>query len=115
MRRHPDWLKVKIPGGKDFIKMKKLLRSSKLHTICEEAKCPNISECFSCGTAVFLILGNVCTRNCKYCNVKNGTPLEVNPDEPHDVAISVKQLGLDYVVITSVTPVSYTHLTLPTN
>ena len=103
MRRHPNWLKVKIPGGKDFVKMKKLLRLSKLHTICEEAKCPNISECFSCGTAVFLILGNVCTRNCKYCNVKNGTPLEVNPDEPHDVAISVKQLGLDYVVITSVT------------
>jgi len=103
MRRHPDWLKVKIPGGKDFVKMKKLLRSSKLHTICEEAKCPNIAECFSRGTAVFLILGNICTRNCKYCNVKNGVPSEINPDEPRNVAVSVKQLGLDYVVITSVT------------
>ena len=103
MRRHPDWLKVKIPGGKDFIKMKKLLRSSKLHTICEEAKCPNISECFSCGTAVFLILGNVCTRNCKYCNVKHGIPVALNKNEPKDIADSVKQLSLRYVVITSVT------------
>ncbi len=103
MRRHPDWLKVKIPGGKDFVKMKKLLRSTKLHTICEEAKCPNISECFNNGTAVFLILGDICTRNCKYCNVKHGEPLLLNPNEPRDVALSVKELDLDYVVITSVT------------
>jgi len=102
-RRHPDWLKVKIPGGKEFNNMKKLLRESKLHTICEEAKCPNISECFNSGTAVFLILGDVCTRNCKYCNVKHGSPLNLNPGEPYDVALSVKKLGLDYVVITSVT------------
>ncbi len=103
MRRHPDWLKVKIPGGKDFSKMKKLLRSAKLYTICEEAKCPNIAECFGCGTAVFLILGDVCSRNCKYCNVKHGKPHSLNQDEPKDVAESVKKLGLDYVVITSVT------------
>mgnify|MGYP006296161723 CR=1 FL=1 len=103
MRRHPDWLKVKIPGGKDFVKMKKLLRSAKLHTICEEAKCPNISECFNNGTAVFLILGDVCTRDCKYFNVKHGKPLKINPSEPKEVALSVKELGLDYVVITSVT------------
>ena len=74
-----------------------------MHTICEEAKCPNIAECFGNGTAVFLILGDVCTRNCKYCNVKNGKPLELNKNEPVDVANSVKHLGLKYVVITSVT------------
>jgi len=103
MRRHPDWLKVKIGGGKDYAKIKSMLRGAKLHTICEEARCPNIAECFGCGTAVFLILGNVCTRNCKYCNVKHGVPLSLNSNEPMDVAESVKELGLNYVVITSVT------------
>jgi len=102
-RRHPDWLKVKIGGGERFVKMKALLRDSKLHTICEEAKCPNIAECFGAGTAVFLILGDVCTRNCQYCNVKHGKPLPINSLEPFDVAESVKKLGLKYVVITSVT------------
>ena len=102
-RRHPDWLKVKIVGGERFVKMKALLRDSKLHTICEEAKCPNIAECFGAGTAVFLILGDVCTRNCHYCNVKHGKPLPINSSEPFDVAESVKKLGLKYVVITSVT------------
>lgn len=103
MRRHPDWLKVKIGGGEKFAKMKTLLRNAKLHTICEEAKCPNIAECFGNGTAVFLILGSICTRNCKYCHVKHGTPLPLNNSEPKDVAESVKALGLKYVVITSVT------------
>ncbi|MCK4996197.1 MAG: lipoyl synthase [Thermoplasmatales archaeon] len=103
MRRHPDWLKVKIGGGQNFVKMKSLLRNAKLHTICEEAKCPNIAECFGCGTAVFLILGDTCTRNCRYCNVKHGDPLPLNPDEPKDVAESVKELDLRYVVVTSVT------------
>ena len=103
MRRHPDWLKVKISGGKNYAEMKKLLRQSKLHTICEEAKCPNIAECFGNGTAVFLILGDTCTRNCKYCNVNHGTPKNLNSSEPLDVAKSVKILGLNYVVITSVT------------
>lgn len=103
MRHHPDWLKVKIGGGKNFIKMKSLLRNAKLHTICEEAKCPNIAECFGSGTAVFLILGDICTRNCKYCNVKHGVPNPLNPNEPNDVAESVKKLDLKYVVITSVT------------
>jgi len=103
MRRHPDWLKVKIGGGETYVKMKSLLRESKLHTICEEAKCPNIAECFGSGTAVFLILGDTCTRNCKYCNVKHGKPLPLNHEEPRDVAESVKKLGLKYVVITSVT------------
>jgi lipoic acid synthetase len=103
MRRHPDWLKVKIGGGESFVKMKSLLRDAKLHTICEEAKCPNIAECFSSGTAVFLILGDICTRDCRYCYVKHGKPSEVNIDEPKDVSESVKKLGLKYVVITSVT------------
>ena len=103
MRRHPDWLKVRIGGGENFSKVKTLLRSAKLHTICEEAKCPNIAECFGCGTAVFLILGNVCTRDCKYCNVTHGTPGSLNKNEPRDIAESVKTLGLKYVVVTSVT------------
>jgi len=103
MRRHPDWLKVKIGSGENFVKMKSLLRNAKLHTICEEAKCPNIAECFGNGTAVFLILGDTCTRNCRYCNVKHGKPLLLNPMEPKDVAESVRQLGLKYTVVTSVT------------
>jgi lipoic acid synthetase len=103
MRRHPDWLKVKIGGGENYIRMKSLLRNAKLNTICEEAKCPNIAECFGSGTAVFLILGDICTRNCRYCYVKYGKPLSLNLDEPHYVAESVKELGLKYVVITSVT------------
>jgi lipoic acid synthetase len=103
MRRHPDWLRVKIGGGENYVKMKSLLRNAKLHTICEEAKCPNIAECFGSGTAVFLILGDTCTRNCKYCNVKHGKPFPLNPEEPKDVAESVKKLNLKYVVITSVT------------
>ena len=103
MRRHPDWLKVKIASGENYVKMKSLLKNAKLHTICEEAKCPNISECFNSGTAVFLILGDICTRNCKYCHVKQGIPKPLNKDEPKSVAESVKSLDLNYVVITSVT------------
>ena len=102
-RRHPNWLKVKIGSGENYVKMKSLLRNAKLHTICEEAHCPNMAECFDRGTAVFLILGDVCTRNCRYCNVKHGKPGVLNPDEPIDVAESVKQLGLKYAVVTSVT------------
>jgi len=103
MRRHPDWLKVRIGGGENYSKVKTLLRSAKLHTICEEARCPNIAECFGCGIAVFLILGNVCTRECKYCNVTHGLPSSINENEPRDIAESVKILGLKYVVVTSVT------------
>jgi len=103
MRRHPDWLKVRIGGGDNYSQVKTLLRSAKLHTICEEAKCPNIAECFGSGTAVFLILGNICTRNCHYCNVTHGTPGSINDTEPSDIAESVKTLGLKYVVVTSVT------------
>lgn len=102
-RRHPDWLKVPLRGGKNFTEIKNILRSAKLKTICEEAKCPNISECFNSGTAVFLILGDICTRNCRYCNVKHGKPIDINLDESYEVAESVKKLKLNYVVITSVT------------
>jgi lipoic acid synthetase len=79
------------------------MRSAKLHTICEEAKCPNIAECFGRGTAVFLILGTVCTRDCRYCNVTHGLPTPVNDHEPRNIAESVQTLGLKYVVVTSVT------------
>jgi len=103
MRRHPDWLKVRIGSGPKYAKMKSLLRNAELHTICEEAKCPNIAECFNRGTAVFLILGDTCTRNCRYCNVVHGTPKPINQNEPKEVAQSVKTLGLSYVVVTSVT------------
>jgi len=102
-RKHPDWLKVKIPSGKEYHRIKSLLSSSRLHTICEEAKCPNIAECFGKGTATFLILGDVCTRNCTYCNVKKGTPRKIDSAEPERVARIVKKLNLHYVVITSVT------------
>jgi len=103
MRRHPDWLKVKIGSGENFVRVKSLLRKAKLHTICEEAKCPNIAECFGNRIAVFLILGDACTRNCRYCNVKHGNPSPLNINEPKDVAESVKGLCLNYVVVTSVT------------
>jgi lipoic acid synthetase len=103
MRRHPDWLKVRIGSGENYSKVKTLLRSTKLHTICEEAKCPNIAECFGSGTAVFLLLGDTCTRHCRYCNVSHGLTGPLNDTEPVDVAESVRTLGLKYVVVTSVT------------
>jgi lipoic acid synthetase len=103
MRRHPDWLKVRIGSGENYSKVKTLLRSTKLHTICEEAKCPNIAECFGSGTAVFLLLGDTCTRHCRYCNVSHGPTSPLNDTEPEDVAESVRTLGLKYVVVTSVT------------
>jgi lipoyl synthase len=103
MRRHPDWLKVRIGSGENYSKVKTLLRSAKLHTICEEARCPNIAECFGNGTAVFLLLGNTCSRHCLYCHVTQGTPGAVNETEPEDIAESVQTLGLKYVVLTSVT------------
>ena len=102
-RRHPDWLKVKLPSGEDYIKVKSLVKTNRLHTICEEAKCPNLAECWSHGTATFLILGDICTRWCGYCNVKTGKPNELDLQEPKKVADAVKKLNLRYVVITSVT------------
>lgn len=102
-RRHPDWLKVPLAGGKTHNQLKKQLRKARLHTICEEAKCPNLAECYGNGTATFLILGNICTRNCQYCHVTHAKPRPIDTDEPNQVAESVSKLGLNYVVITSVT------------
>ena len=102
-RRHPDWLKVRIPSGETYTKVKNLVKTTRLHTICEEAKCPNLAECWSHGTATFLILGDTCTRWCGYCNVKTGKPYELDLDEPKKVGDAVKKLNLKYVVITSVT------------
>lgn len=99
----PDWLKVKIGSGPNFSKVRAILSSNKLHTICEEANCPNKAECYSKKTATFLILGDICTRNCGYCSVKTGRPNKVDLKEPDRIAKAVKDLGLNYVVITSVT------------
>ena len=102
-RRHPDWFKIKLPSGEKYDLVKSLVKTSRLHTICEEAKCPNLSECWSHGTATFLILGDTCTRWCGYCNVRTGKPGKVDFEEPKKVADAVKKLNLKYVVITSVT------------
>jgi len=102
-KRLPSWFKIKLPTGERYNKVKSLIKTKTLHTICEEAKCPNLSECWSNGTATFLILGDMCTRWCGYCNVKTGKPGKVDSDEPKKVADAVKNLNLRYVVITSVT------------
>ncbi|KPL04120.1 MAG: lipoyl synthase [candidate division Zixibacteria bacterium SM23_73_2] len=101
--RKPGWLKVKRTFGENYRKLKSILAESNLHTVCEEAGCPNICECFEQKTATFLILGDVCTRNCKFCDIKKGVPEPVDPDEPKRLAGIVKRLDLEYVVITSVT------------
>ncbi len=100
--RKPAWLKVRSPGGQNYLRLKKMMRSSSLHTVCEEAGCPNIGECWEAGTATFMILGDVCTRACKYCGVAHGLPTELDTDEPRRVAASVAELALEHVVITSV-------------
>ena len=101
--RKPLWLKKKIPAFQDLQKVKSILAEADLHTVCEEARCPNLGECFSQGTATILILGRICTRNCGFCAVENGLPAPLNAAEPEHVAQAVKRMGLRYVVITSVT------------
>jgi lipoyl synthase len=98
----PDWLKVRAPGSSSYLRLKGILRELQLHTVCEEAHCPNIGECWNHGTATFMILGDVCTRSCSYCAVAHGRPGAVDTAEPARVAHAVQQLGLNYVVITSV-------------
>ncbi|VAX20046.1 Lipoyl synthase, partial [hydrothermal vent metagenome] len=100
--RRPDWLKVRLPSGDNYKEVLELMRRSSLNTVCEEAKCPNLAECWSSRTATFMILGDTCTRSCGFCNVKLGIPNEVDKDEPRRVAESVVDLGLKHVVITSV-------------
>lgn len=100
--RRPEWLKVRAPQGETYEFVLRLMRSKCLHTVCEEARCPNIGECWGHGTATFMILGDVCTRSCRFCAVKTGRPLPVDWDEPHRVAEAVRAMGLSHVVITSV-------------
>ncbi len=99
----PPWLKVRIPTGPQYEKTRQLLREGRLHTVCQEACCPNIFECFSRHTATFLILGDHCTRDCAFCAVKNGPLLPPDPDEPQRVARAAAEMNLNYVVVTSVT------------
>src|SRR3954463_11015177 len=98
----PDWLKVRAPGSPSYLRLKGLMRELNLHTVCEEAQCPNIGECWNRGTATFMILGDVCTRACSYCAVSHGRPATVDSAEPARVADAIRTLGLNYVVITSV-------------
>ena len=101
-RRLPPWLKVKMPGSDNYRQIKGLLEGNQLHTVCEEAHCPNIGECWDRGTATFMILGDTCTRACAYCAVTTGTPMTVDFEEPIRLAETVDRMGLNYAVITSV-------------
>jgi lipoic acid synthetase len=100
--RKPDWLKIKVPSGKKYISVKEIVSQHKLHTICTSGHCPNMHECWGRGTATLMILGDICTRSCKFCNVKTGRPLPADWDEPQRVAESVKLMKLRHVVLTSV-------------
>jgi lipoic acid synthetase len=100
--RHPEWIKVKAPHGEEFFETKRLVRGLRLHTVCEEAHCPNVGECWGQRTATFMLLGEVCTRNCAFCAVAHGRPQVVDPYEPQRVAEAVVRLGLRHVVVTSV-------------
>lgn len=100
--RRPDWLRARIPTGLAYQETKAILRTLDLHTVCESANCPNIGDCFSRHTATFLILGNVCTRSCPFCDIRSGKPLAVDHEEPARVADAARRLGLHYVVVTSV-------------
>ncbi len=100
--KRPEWLKVKLPAGENFSDVKNLMRNQHLHTVCEEARCPNIAECWNHRTATFMILGDTCTRSCGFCNIKTGIPAKLDLDESKRVMQSVKELKLAHVVITSV-------------
>jgi lipoic acid synthetase len=101
-KRHYPWLKVKLPHGDNYFELKQLVREKRLHTVCESASCPNIGECWNQKTATFMILGDICTRSCGFCDVKTGRPLGLDREEPVRVAEAVRLLGLKHAVITSV-------------
>jgi len=101
-RKKPDWLRVKLPTGPEYRKVRTIVDSNKLHTICESGNCPNMGECWGEGTATFMILGNVCTRSCSFCAVATGRPNEYDTDEPRRVAEAIKTMGVKHAVITSV-------------
>ena len=100
--RKPEWIRIKVSASDEISRIKKLLRQNNLHTVCEEAACPNLAECFNHGTATFMILGDLCTRRCPFCDVAHGKPLEPDPDEPLHLAQSIQAMALKYIVITSV-------------
>ncbi len=100
--RRPDWLKVKLPTGETYQMLREMMRSKELHTVCEEARCPNMAECWEAGTATFMILGDTCTRSCGFCAVKTGRPGTIDEEEPMHVAEAVRQMGVRHAVITSV-------------
>lgn len=102
MERKPDWLRISLDTGEEYKELKQMMRGRKLHSVCEEAKCPNIYECWSQRTATFMILGSICTRACRFCAVTSGLPTELDLEEPKHVAESVRDMGLKHVVITSV-------------
>lgn len=101
-KRKPDWLRVKLPVGPDYARVRKLVDNYKLHTICESGNCPNMGECWGAGTATFMILGNVCTRSCTFCAVATGRPTEYDTEEPKRVAEAIKRMEVKHAVITSV-------------
>lgn len=101
-QQKPEWLKVRAPGSENYVRIKALMRDLDLHTVCEEAHCPNIGECWHHGTATFMIMGDTCTRACTYCNVNHGTPQPLDVNEPHKLANAVDTMALEYVVVTSV-------------
>ncbi len=100
--RKPDWIRIKLPAGNKVNEIKQALRENSLHTVCEEAACPNLGECFSHGTATFMIMGDLCTRRCPFCDVAHGKPQALDAQEPQNLAETIQQMGLKYVVITSV-------------
>ncbi|WP_175856507.1 lipoyl synthase [Burkholderia anthina] len=102
MLRKPEWIRAAFPGSREVMALKQVLREQKLHTVCEEASCPNLGECFSHGTATFMIMGDICTRRCPFCDVGHGRPLPLDPDEPARLAETIAAMRLKYVVITSV-------------
>lgn len=100
--RKPAWIRAKSPAGPEVQRLKSVLRSQRLHTVCEEASCPNLGECFTHGTATFMIMGDICTRRCPFCDVAHGRPDPLDPDEPRHLAETIEAMGLRYVVVTSV-------------
>jgi lipoyl synthase len=102
LEKKPEWLRIRLPSGENYVNVRQTIASLGLHTVCEEARCPNIGECWGGGTATIMIMGDVCTRGCRFCSVGSGRPLYLDPDEPERVAKAIKEWGLRYVVITSV-------------
>src|SRR6056300_1132812 len=101
-KKKPTWLKIKLPHSENFKKVKEIIHENNLHTVCEEASCPNIGECFSKGTATFMIMGDICTRRCPFCDVAHGRPQPLDEQEPKQLAEAIADMSLKYVVVTSV-------------